>query len=67
MHEEHLDELVVRHLEIENFTQPDMDAWNEFLEKLKHPKTEVDIALVGKYVELQDDLDDFLKHLLEED
>ena len=54
MHEEHLDELVVRHLQIDNFAQPDMRAWNEFLEKLKNPKTEVDIALVGKYVELQD-------------
>ena len=54
MHEEHLDELVVRHLQIDNFAQPDMRAWNEFLGKLKNPKTEVDIALVGKYVELQD-------------
>ena len=54
MHEEHLDELVVRHLQIENFTQPDLSDWNAFLTRLKHPKSEVDIALVGKYVELQD-------------
>lgn len=54
MHEEHLDELVVRHLQIENFAQPDMTAWNSFLARLKNPKSEVDIALVGKYVELQD-------------
>ncbi len=54
MHEEHLDELVVRHLQVENFSQPDMAAWNAFLSRLKHPKSEVDIALVGKYVELQD-------------
>ena len=54
MHEEHLDELVVRHLQIDNFAQPDMRAWNDFLDKLKNPKSEVDIALVGKYVELQD-------------
>ena len=54
MHDEHLDELVVRHLQIDNFAQPDMRAWNAFLEKLKKPKSEVDIALVGKYVELQD-------------
>ena len=54
MHEEHLDELVVRHLQIENFTQPDLSDWNAFLSRLKHPKSEVDIALVGKYVELQD-------------
>ena len=54
MHEEHLDELVVRHLQVDNFAQPDMKEWNEFLSKLRHPKSEVDIALVGKYVELQD-------------
>ncbi len=54
MHEEHLDELVVRHLQIDNFAQPDMRAWNSFLGKIKNPKSEVDIALVGKYVELQD-------------
>ncbi len=54
MHEEHLDELVVRHLQVENFSQPDMSAWNAFLSRLKHPKSDVDIALVGKYVELQD-------------
>jgi CTP synthase len=54
MHEEHLDELAVRKLQIENFTQPELGRWKEFLERLKHPKQEVNIALVGKYVELQD-------------
>ena len=54
MHEEHLDELAVRKLQIENFTQPELGRWKEFLERLKHPKQEVSIALVGKYVELQD-------------
>lgn len=54
MHEEHLDELVVRHLQIDNFTQPDLKNWNNFLHKLANPKTETNIALVGKYVELQD-------------
>ena len=54
MHEEHLDELAVRKLQIENFTQPDLGKWKEFLERLKNPRNEVNIALVGKYVELQD-------------
>ena len=54
MHEEHLDELAVRKLQIENFTQPELGKWKEFLERLKNPKHEVNIALVGKYVELQD-------------
>lgn len=54
MHEEHLDELVVRHFRLDNFAQPDMKAWNDFLERLKNPKSSIDVALVGKYVELQD-------------
>jgi len=54
MHEEHLDELTVRKLQIENFTQPELGKWKEFLERLKNPKHEVTIGLVGKYVELQD-------------
>ena len=54
MHEEHLDELVVRHLQVENFAQPDMNEWSAFLSRLKNPKSEIDVALVGKYVELQD-------------
>ena len=47
MHAEHLDELVVRKLGIENFNQPDLKLLEEFLDRLKHPKTEVDVALVG--------------------
>ena len=54
MHEEHLDELAVRKLQIDNFTQPDLRRWTEFLDRLAHPSKEVEIVLVGKYVELQD-------------
>ena len=54
MHDEHLDELAVRKLQIDNFTQPDLERWKEFLERLRHPAHEVNITLVGKYVELQD-------------
>src|SRR6202008_2136317 len=31
-----------------------LDGWKEFLHKLKHPKKEVSIGLIGKYVELKD-------------
>ena len=54
MHEEHLDELAVRKLQIDNYAQPDLRRWNAFLERLAHPSKEVEIVLVGKYVELQD-------------
>ena len=54
MHEEHLDELAVRKLQIDNFATPDLSRWKEFLKRIKNPTHEVDIVLVGKYVELQD-------------
>jgi len=64
MHAEHLDELVVRKLGIENFNQPELSGLKEFLERLKHPKNEVDIALVGKYVSLQDAYKSILEALV---
>ena len=64
MHEEHLDELVVRHLQVENFAQPDMKEWSAFLSRLKDPKSEIDVALVGKYVELQDAYKSILESLV---
>lgn len=54
LHEEHLDELVVRKLQIDNFRQPEMKNWTIFLDRLKNPEKTADIALVGKYVSLQD-------------
>jgi CTP synthase len=54
MREEELDTVVMRKLEIENDREPDLKSWTEFLRKFKNPKKTVDIALVGKYVELPD-------------
>ncbi len=54
MEKERLDELVLNHFEMNDVPAPDLTHWNEFLHRLSHPKTSVDIALVGKYVELQD-------------
>ena len=34
--------------------QLDLENWKNFVNNLKHPKGEVNIALVGKYVELKD-------------
>ncbi|MBR4479177.1 MAG: CTP synthase, partial [Bacteroidales bacterium] len=54
MHEEHLDELAVRKLQIDNFATPELGRWKTFLDRIKNPKNDADIVLVGKYVELQD-------------
>lgn len=53
MKAEGLDEMVCAHLGI-NTPEPDLRGLSAFLDKLKNPQHEVNIALVGKYVELQD-------------
>ena len=54
MEAEGLDEMVLEHLGIQDAQEPDFTHLKRFLDKLFHPKREIDIALVGKYVELQD-------------
>lgn len=53
MREQKLAEVVLRKLNMPA-SEPDMTAWQEFLDHLMHPEKTVEIALVGKYVELQD-------------
>ena len=53
MQKERLDAMVCEHLGLET-PEPDLETLKSFLSKLKNPSKEVDIALVGKYVELQD-------------
>ncbi|HOT14020.1 MAG TPA: CTP synthase [Bacteroidales bacterium] len=54
MQKEKLDLTVLRKLAMKEGGAPDMAAWNSFLQRFKNPKSTVNIALVGKYVELKD-------------
>jgi len=54
MLKEKLDKAVLNKLKLSAKNEPDLDQWRDFLFKLEHPKSEVNIALVGKYVELPD-------------
>lgn len=54
MEVEGLDEMILNHFHINDLPEPDFANLKVFLNKLYHPKHQVDIALVGKYVELQD-------------
>ena len=54
MREEGLDVQVLNKMKIAVDSTPDLTKWEDFLYKLKNPKTEVNIGLVGKYVELKD-------------
>lgn len=54
MHEQHLDDIVIRLTEADPTPEPNLDRWNIFLHKLANAEKVVNIGLVGKYVELQD-------------
>ena len=54
MQAEELDKVVLEKLHLATKSVPDLDNWKSFLKKLKSPKSEINIGLIGKYVELQD-------------
>lgn len=51
---EKLDIIALKKMKIANYTEPDLNRWKGFLDKLKYPKSKVTIGLIGKYIELQD-------------
>jgi CTP synthase len=53
LREEGLDKIVCRLLRLET-PEPDLTEWKRFVQRLIHPKKRVRVAIVGKYVELQD-------------
>lgn len=54
MMEQHLDEIAMRKLQLPMKHEADMGDWISFLEKQKNASEKVNIALVGKYIELPD-------------
>ncbi|MBM7585228.1 CTP synthase [Bacillus pakistanensis] len=53
LQEQKLDQLTCEHLKLD-CREPDMEEWNELLNKVRNLSRKTKIALVGKYVELQD-------------
>jgi CTP synthase len=54
-HDHGLDELIVRELGLADRAQPaDLSAWRALVELIKRPKPQLEVALVGKYIELPD-------------
>lgn len=53
LQEQKMDELVCKHLKLETH-EPDMAEWKELINRVTNLKGKVKIALVGKYVALQD-------------
>jgi CTP synthase len=54
MQKEKLDKVVLSKFKLSSKNEPELEDWKNFLFKLRHPKSEIQIALVGKYVELPD-------------
>ncbi|MFZ9144096.1 MAG: CTP synthase, partial [Aquirufa sp.] len=54
MKEERLDSRVLYKLDIYNDKESNLKNWTNFLSKLQNPKFEINIGLIGKYVELKD-------------
>jgi CTP synthase len=54
MKQERLDSRVLYKLDIYNDKDSNLTAWSNFLTKLKNPKFEITVGLIGKYVELKD-------------
>ena len=54
MFEQGLDAVVLKKLQLSAENPPKLKAWNEFLQKHKNPTSEVEIGLIGKYIELHD-------------
>ncbi|WP_177505252.1 CTP synthase [Anaerosinus sp.] len=53
MQEEGLDKIVLEKLKMD-YGPADMTEWAKMVDKINHPSRDVTIAMVGKYVELQD-------------
>lgn len=54
MLKEKLDVICLKKLSVTIFPEPELENWKKFLDKLKYPKSQVNIGLIGKYIELQD-------------
>jgi CTP synthase len=53
LHEQGLDEIVVGRLQL-NVPPADLSAWQHVVHAKAHPESTVDIAMVGKYVQMRD-------------
>ncbi len=66
LHSQHLDEIAVERLRLEDKAKPaDLSEWEAVVDAVEHPVDEVTVAVVGKYIDHQDaykSLSEALKH-----
>ena len=64
-HKEKLDDRVLSYFNIKNKKSPDLTKWKKITKKVLNPKKNVNIGIIGKYVNLKDaykSLDEALTH-----
>ena len=64
-HKEKLDERVLSYFNIKNKKKPNLSRWKNITSKVLNPKTDVNIGIIGKYINLKDaykSLDEALIH-----
>jgi CTP synthase len=54
MEKEALDIVVLKKLSMPVQSTPDLTTWKDFLFRLRHPKNQIEIGIIGKYIELKD-------------
>jgi CTP synthase len=64
MKEEKLDVTVLKKLNLPENEEPKLVKWKKFIDRLKNPKKEITIGLVGKYIELQDSYKSIIESLV---
>lgn len=53
LHQEGLDNIIVRQMNLKT-KKPDLKKWEDIVRKIKNPSHRVNIAVIGKYIDLKD-------------
>lgn len=64
LHSQGIDEIICEHLQLD-LPKADLRVWDSIIDAIEHPQVEVNIAMVGKYVDLTESyksLSEALKH-----
>ena len=54
LHKQKIEDIILKHFNLEKKNEIDLSDWEELIKKIEKIKDEVNIALVGKYVQLHD-------------
>lgn len=63
-HQEGLDTEVLKHFHLPYQTEPDLSKWQEIVDAIRHPRSEVNVAIVGKYTALLDSYKSLIEALI---